>query len=352
MVAKTPLRTVVDWYLQTQDGSRFVLPQPCTQVLEVGRELSADVKLLDAGVSRYHATLSLENGELWVEDQHSENGTFVNSQRVTRSHLVEGDIVTFGRVHLTVHRTVEERSDEISWIDGQTESSAKRLLEIALTLTRPAPAARRIRSGLEQLRRNLDAQRACLHPVQVSMTEPGADAVLDESGSTPDLPSIVTSDDQRDRSALQPGRSRAREMQPALTALLTTQARELDGRSGRAAGGGEWERSGYGGSGDRLAGVAIEDEGRQLASLLVERPAARGAFTQKELELLEGFARLAEGSVSEFVDECTSERAAAARRRLRKTTRIHRADTLTLDASDFEEAELGGTEADVDDDAQ
>ncbi len=104
------MRHLHDWTLKSADGRQFQVSLREGDSLSLGRDLTCDVSLLDAGVSRHHATLSVENGELWIEDIHSQNGTFVNSERTTRQVLRAGDAITLGRVHLTVREaeTVEE----------------------------------------------------------------------------------------------------------------------------------------------------------------------------------------------------------------------------------------------------
>ena len=44
----------------------------------IGRAHTAEVRLVDDGVSRHHARLRLESDQLWVDDLESRNGTFVN----------------------------------------------------------------------------------------------------------------------------------------------------------------------------------------------------------------------------------------------------------------------------------
>jgi len=66
--------------------------------LYVGRGVEADVRVTDATASRLHALLYLERGSTVVEDACSTNGVFVNTQRVRRAVLVDGDTVAFGNV--------------------------------------------------------------------------------------------------------------------------------------------------------------------------------------------------------------------------------------------------------------
>jgi len=68
----------------------------------IGRE-NVDVLLLDGTVSRRHARLTLEEGQLWLEDEGSTNGTRVGGQPIPageRRAVRDGDELRFGSVTL------------------------------------------------------------------------------------------------------------------------------------------------------------------------------------------------------------------------------------------------------------
>lgn len=93
--------TVPAAWLIAEDGREYAL---AVGVNTVGRE-NADVLLLDPTVSRRHARLTLEAGQLWVEDEGSTNGTCVGEEWVRpgeRRAVRDGDRVRFGGVSLTV----------------------------------------------------------------------------------------------------------------------------------------------------------------------------------------------------------------------------------------------------------
>jgi phosphoserine phosphatase RsbU/P len=62
----------------------------------VGRKMDKDLVIADPRVSRDHALLISENGKVFVEDQRSKHGTFVNGERVERKQLEPNDRVEFG----------------------------------------------------------------------------------------------------------------------------------------------------------------------------------------------------------------------------------------------------------------
>jgi hypothetical protein len=73
-----------------------VLPVERGRPIVIGRNPDADLVIADDLVSRRHARLVYEDGELVVEDLGSTNGTFVNGARVTRGPVVEGDRLLVG----------------------------------------------------------------------------------------------------------------------------------------------------------------------------------------------------------------------------------------------------------------
>ena len=64
----------------------------------VGRSQSADIRLADVGISRKHIAITPgEDGELWVEDLDSRNGTYCNGKRIGKLPLDDGDKIQLGR---------------------------------------------------------------------------------------------------------------------------------------------------------------------------------------------------------------------------------------------------------------
>jgi len=70
--------------------------------LVVGRLPECAVVLGDTNVSRRHAQIALEGGEIVATDLGSTNGTFVNGRRITRASIRPGDELTIGSSRLRV----------------------------------------------------------------------------------------------------------------------------------------------------------------------------------------------------------------------------------------------------------
>jgi hypothetical protein len=81
-------------------GERFYLDRP---KLTVGRDPASGIFLNDITVSRVHAFLTLEGGEVSIEDAGSLNGVYVNGATVTRAVLRDCDSVQIGRFQMLFH---------------------------------------------------------------------------------------------------------------------------------------------------------------------------------------------------------------------------------------------------------
>jgi hypothetical protein len=65
--------------------------------LSLGRDISNDIVINDAEVSRHHARLYRQAGGFVLEDTGSTNGTFVNGQRLMGPHLLRpGEMILLG----------------------------------------------------------------------------------------------------------------------------------------------------------------------------------------------------------------------------------------------------------------
>lgn len=75
-------------------GGEFPLPENGEVV--VGRSGELDMVLVEDMVSRRHAKITVTNGQIFIQDLGSTNGSFVNGERIKRSKLSEGDRVLIG----------------------------------------------------------------------------------------------------------------------------------------------------------------------------------------------------------------------------------------------------------------
>jgi len=71
----------------------------------IGRSGDCDLNIMDTYLSSRHARVSLDDGDLTIEDLGSTNGTYVNQELVNgRMFLERGDIVQVGGVLFEVNR--------------------------------------------------------------------------------------------------------------------------------------------------------------------------------------------------------------------------------------------------------
>ncbi len=67
----------------------------------IGRRPDCDVFLDDVTVSRDHALLVRRNGEFYLDDLGSLNGTYVNRRRIESHRLADGDELQVGKYKLS-----------------------------------------------------------------------------------------------------------------------------------------------------------------------------------------------------------------------------------------------------------
>lgn len=74
-----------------------------TNEVSFGRTNLASVVLDDASLSRLHATVWREGDDIWIQDENSSNGTFINNQRLSEERLLEdGDEILLGSTRIYV----------------------------------------------------------------------------------------------------------------------------------------------------------------------------------------------------------------------------------------------------------
>jgi pSer/pThr/pTyr-binding forkhead associated (FHA) protein len=99
------MRTVTFLVLEGVDKGRVYkdLPIPVT----IGREEGNGLRLNDERVSRFHAKVQIEDGDIILTDLDSTNGTRVNGSAIQIRRLRAGDQVSIGRTML-LFGTMEE----------------------------------------------------------------------------------------------------------------------------------------------------------------------------------------------------------------------------------------------------
>jgi pSer/pThr/pTyr-binding forkhead associated (FHA) protein len=74
---------------------------PLQPITSLGRSPTNTVSIADTYASAHHALLTWRDGQWWLEDQNSRNGTLLNETQIAGPTVVSsGDIIGVGRVSL------------------------------------------------------------------------------------------------------------------------------------------------------------------------------------------------------------------------------------------------------------
>jgi pSer/pThr/pTyr-binding forkhead associated (FHA) protein len=95
-------------------------------VTRLGRSLNADVEIDDPSVSRRHALIVRQDGQTFLLDDGSRNGTWHNGIRVDRAVLKDGDTIDLGvaRLSYVVVTSTGGRRVGFPATEGRNEVSA------------------------------------------------------------------------------------------------------------------------------------------------------------------------------------------------------------------------------------
>jgi hypothetical protein len=112
----------------------------------IGREEGNALRLNDERVSRYHAKVQMEDGDVILTDLDSTNGTRVNGSAIQIRRLRPGDQLSIGRTML-LFGTMEEiaaRRASVLPIQGEAQAQTIRAEEMAAAAGRVGAPAKRL----------------------------------------------------------------------------------------------------------------------------------------------------------------------------------------------------------------
>lgn len=118
-----------NYKLVTILGEEFAV----TEELHIGRSRSCHIFLQDPEVSRHHATVWVEGEILYIKDENSSNGTFVNKEQIEGDIILkDGDEIKIGNMIIKVHAPFTE---------AKTRLQAEPVKEIVFeSVSKPVPA--------------------------------------------------------------------------------------------------------------------------------------------------------------------------------------------------------------------
>lgn len=89
------------------------------RVVTIGRKFDNDLVLQDSSVSRYHAEIRFEDDKFVLVDKESASGTFLNNQKITKSVLYSGDIISFANMPIMFMNESDSISNRTDRKTGQ-----------------------------------------------------------------------------------------------------------------------------------------------------------------------------------------------------------------------------------------
>jgi pSer/pThr/pTyr-binding forkhead associated (FHA) protein len=89
----------------------------------VGRSSECRIALTDLTVSRKHARITIDRDRVTIHDLRSQNGTYINGVRITKSELQIGGTVVFGNYAMQLCRGSEHGN-----VDLRTDASTRRII--------------------------------------------------------------------------------------------------------------------------------------------------------------------------------------------------------------------------------
>lgn len=139
-------RYVLKFISGKYQGGEF--PLEMGQEVVIGRSSELDMVLVEDMVSRRHAKITAEDGELKIEDFNSTNGTFVNGKKISETTLEEGDRILIGTsiIKLVKQDEAVDQPDSLDNVEEVTDQAAaggggSRQTQLGMGADGPAGAA-------------------------------------------------------------------------------------------------------------------------------------------------------------------------------------------------------------------
>jgi len=88
----------------TYKGKRIAKYRLAKRKIMIGRRHDCDIRINSRSASRHHAQIFSVLDQDYVLDLDSKNGTFVNSRRIKKHTLEDGDVVSIGGFDLAYTR--------------------------------------------------------------------------------------------------------------------------------------------------------------------------------------------------------------------------------------------------------
>ncbi|HLP61648.1 MAG TPA: FHA domain-containing protein [Candidatus Deferrimicrobium sp.] len=94
----------IDIYVEDEKSRSYKL----TTDTRIGRDPSqTEISISELIVSKFHCTIYFKEGDVFVKDNNSTNGTYVNGKKITDQKLADNDLITLGKkgvVRIVFHK--------------------------------------------------------------------------------------------------------------------------------------------------------------------------------------------------------------------------------------------------------
>ena len=115
-------------YVRVQQGTVWSEERRFTSTFHIGRDPACDLSITEQVVSKVHVEMRCEEGQWWLVDLQSRNGTYLNGERVERASMPSSCKVELGQggpmLWISVGRPVQvpERPSEKTFVQETPES--------------------------------------------------------------------------------------------------------------------------------------------------------------------------------------------------------------------------------------
>ena len=97
------------------DGTKF----------SIGRDASNEFTVEDKEVSRCHCHIEMRGNRIWIVDNNSSNGTFLNEEKVSAAQIIAGDEIRVGQTILQFELSDDLEANSSELLDETNVSEAK-----------------------------------------------------------------------------------------------------------------------------------------------------------------------------------------------------------------------------------
>lgn len=67
------------------------------EIITIGRNVKNDIQIDNLSVSKQHARIVKHQGNYFIEDMKSTNGTYLNEKKIAKKKLANKDVITIGK---------------------------------------------------------------------------------------------------------------------------------------------------------------------------------------------------------------------------------------------------------------